>query len=615
MDSKNATDILNKNLDCMKKYRPMLYSEVKNYLDKSAHKSDKFTFVHTKEGNGTLEINYKKTNIRLNSLYNPEKEAERWVAQFNFVNINISVLMFGIANGVYCDAILNKLEKDSMVILLEPDRELFVYCLRYFNMTRLISDNRIQIYIEGINEGEFHSALQNNINAIMIPSMIVCSYPGFDKIYKANFEKFKREILEKVKLEYILNFALEDRFKAGIDNTLKNLHFIKESNYTREFSRILPNDVPVIIVSSGPSLDKNIKDLKKAKNKAFIIAVDTAVQYLSEYGVNYDAIITIDPFITLKHFNCDDCWQYPIFAGIKSSNEVLEHNSGRKIFMISSLFMSDLYRKHNLEYSAFTIGGSVATDAFNVAVELGAKRIIFVGQDLAFGGEFSHAGQKNDYEKYMDEDIKYVEDIYGNTIKTRSDWVRYLDWFNDEIAKLNGTIDVIDATEGGAKINGTRVMKLSDAIDKYCNNCFDFKQVISEKKLTFSDEQYIEVKKDIVKMKKELEIIKEKAEYGIKITEGILNKKNGSNLDRQKELYINKKIKEINEFIESQLVYSIIYDYMETKMSGILDVNCFTGDTQKDTIRSYELIVESLNAVIDVVDYTYQIFIKAIENL
>lgn len=615
MDSKIVTKILTNNLDCMKKYRPMLYSEVKNYLDKSAHKSDKFTFVHTKEGNGTLEINYKKNNIRLNSLYNPEKEAERWVAQFNFVNINISVLMFGVANGVYCDAILNKLEKDSMVILLEPDRELFVYCLRYFNMTRLISDNRIQIYIEGINEGEFHSALQNSINAIMIPSMIVCSYPGFDKIYKANFEKFKREILEKVRLEYILNFALEDRFKAGIDNTLKNLHFIKESNYTREFSRILPNDVPVIIVSSGPSLDKNISELKKAKNKAFIIAVDTAVQYLSKYGVNYDAIITIDPFITLKHFNCDACWQYPIFIGIKSSNEVLEHNSGRKIFMISSLFMSDLYRKHNLEYSAFTIGGSVATDAFNVAVELGAKRIIFVGQDLAFGGEFSHAGQKSDYEKYMDEDIKYVEDIYGNTIKTRSDWVRYLDWFNDEIAKLNGTIDIIDATEGGAKINGARVMKLSDAIDKYCNNCFDFKQVISEKKLTFSDEQYIEVKKDIVNMKKELEIIKEKAEYGIKITEGILNKNNGNNLDRQKELYINKKIKEINEFIESQLVYSIIYDYMETKMSGILDVNCFTGDTQKDTIRSYELIVESLNAVIDVVDYTYPIFIKTIENL
>lgn len=615
MDSKNATDILNKNLDCMKKYRPMLYSEVKKCLDKSAHKSDKFTFVHTKEGNGTLEINYKRTNIRLNSLYNPEKEAEGWVKQFDFVNINIAVLMFGIANGVYCNAILNKLEKDSMVILLEPDRELFAYCLRYFNMTRLISDNRIQIYIEGINEGEFHSALHNSINAIMIPSMVVCLYPGFDKIYKANFEKFKREILEKVRLEYILNFALEDRFKAGIDNTLKNLHFIKESNYTKEFSGILPHNVPVVIVSSGPSLDKNISELKKAKNKAFIIAVDTAVQYLSKYGVNYDAIITIDPFITLKHFNCDDCWQYPIFTGIKSSNEVLEHNSGRKIFMISSLFMSDLYRKHNLEYSAFTIGGSVATEAFNVAVELRAKRIIFVGQDLAFGGEFSHAGQKSDYEKYMDEDIKYVEDIYGNTIKTRSDWVRYLDWFNDEIAKLNGSVDVIDATEGGAKINGARVMKLSDAIDKYCNNCFDFKQVISEKKLTFSDEQYIEVKKDIVNMKKELEIIKEKAEYGIKITEGILNKKNGNNLDRPKELYINKKIKEINEFIESQLVYSIIYDYMETKMSGILDVNCFTGDTQKDTIRSYELIVESLNAVIDVVDYTYPIFIKAIERL
>lgn len=609
------SDILKNNINYMEVYRPKLWNKVKKYLDKLDCEFENFRYIETRDREGTIEIKYNKENIRLNSLYYPKKEAERWAKRFNFNNINIAVLMFGIANGVYCEAVLNNLKNDSIVILFEPDSELFLYCLRYFNMTRIISDRRIQIYIENINEEEFPSALKSSINAIMIPSMIVCAYPGFERIYNKYYKKFKREILEKVRLEYILNFALEDMFKAGLDNTLKNLHFINESNYTGEFSKMLPEDVPVIIVSSGPSLDKNIKDLKKAANKAFIIAVDTAVKYLSKYKVSYDAIITIDTLITLKNFDCDDCWQHPIFTGIKSSNEVLEHSTGRKIFMISSLFMSKLYRKYNLKYPSFENGGSVATDAFNVATALGAKRIILVGQDLAFGGEFTHAGQKKDYEEYMDEDIKFVEDIYGNLIKTRSDWVRYLDWFNDEIAKLNGSVDVIDATEGGAKIEGTRIMTLSSAIDKYCKTYFNFKEVLEETTFTFSGKQYNEIKKDIVDMGHELERIKEKAEYGIMITNSILKMKKNGDVDKEKELFVSEKIKEINEFIESQLVYNIICDYVETKMNGIMDVNCFTGNMFKDSLKSYELIIESLNAVIDAVEYAYPLFIKSIESL
>ena len=78
MDSKTVTDILNKNLECMKKYRPILYGEVKKYLDKQHQDLDFFKYIETKDRSGTIEIVRKQNRIRLNSIYSPKKEAEKW---------------------------------------------------------------------------------------------------------------------------------------------------------------------------------------------------------------------------------------------------------------------------------------------------------------------------------------------------------------------------------------------------------------------------------------------------------------------------------------------------------------------------------------------------------
>ena len=56
----------------------------------------------------------------------------------------------------------------------------------------------------------------------------------------------------------------------------------------------IPREMPAIIVSAGPSLNENIEELKKAKNKAFIIAVDTAMKPLLRNGIIPDMYAIID---------------------------------------------------------------------------------------------------------------------------------------------------------------------------------------------------------------------------------------------------------------------------------------------------------------------------------
>lgn len=596
---------LNINLNNIERYRPYLYAKIIEKINLNAYSFNRFNLLEARDGEKIVEIKIDNRKVRLNSLYSPKREVERWLEQFDFNNLNVSVIMFGIANGIFAKLLLQSLRKNEVAIFYEPDMELFLYCITNFDMTDIICDIRAELYIKDINDENFYRGLQKIITAVMLPSQIVCVYPKFDEIYKSEIKKFNRDIKEKYKLELVLTYALKDYYKRNIGNVIKNLRFIENSNYNEEFTGKVPDDVPIIIVSSGPSLDNNIDELKRASGKAVILAVDTAVKHLLMHNIKFDAIVTIDSDVTIEMLigNCEDIekknFKYPIFAGIGASNDVLKNSCGKKIWMINSEFMAKLYKKYNLKYSEWTIGGSVSTDAFKLAEKLGAKKIILVGQDLAFGDRATHAGGEKDYQEYLNEDISYVEDINGKKIKTRSDWLRFLYWFNSEIVTLDN-IQVIDATEGGAKIEGTKIMKLSEAIDKYCRYEFDFSSVLEHMTKTFSKQTYIMVKKDMLGMREELKKIRERAKIGLNLAESIIYLLENEESNSNKEIYYTQKIKEINEYIEDCLVYSIIRSYTETKINGIMEVNCFSGNVKEDMIKSFQLSKNAFKAIIDV---------------
>lgn len=606
---------LENNLHYLKKHNLKIYNTIEKIIYRKKYDLEKFEYYSTKDGIGTLAIENNGKKIRLNSLYSPQKEAEKWSQQFNYNNINISVVMFGLANGVFVNELLRKLDDEAIVIIMEPDSSLFIYSLMNFDMKSILSDVRLKLYIKNINDNEFYSAIHYYVNAIMIPSQIVCSYPKFEQLYCEEADKFMKIIDEKYRLEISLSFGLKDEYKNGIINTFKNLVYIKDSNYSSELIGKIPNEIPVIIVSAGPSLDKNIKELKKAENKAVILATDTAVKQLVVNDINFDAIISVDTMKKVEYINQKKYCNKIIFSGIKTSHNVLDSNYGKKIWIVSSRFMCTLYKESNLSFSAWTNGGSVATEAFNLAVEMGAKKIILVGQDLAFEGDYTHSGKIVDIEKYSQQDIKYVEGINGDMVRTRSDWVRYLDWFSYEIKRLNGSIEVVDATEGGAKIAGTRIMKLSDAISQYCVRNFEFEKIILKMEPTFSENEYNILLDRILYMSVEIDEIEKKSKYGIELSNKMLYMLNNEEYNKIIETECINRIKDINDFIQAQLVYTIIDDYMETKINGIMKVNNFTENLKKDKIITYELSKSAFKAILETVEYVRPIMEKEFNRI
>lgn len=593
-----------KNMNCLKDKRRQLYDKLLKIIDDNEFDFNRFELVETKSGQKTVEITNDGEKIRLNSIYNPQLEAQKWAAGFEIKNLDTPVIMFGLANGIFARAILNRLNKDSFAIIVEPDISLFIFCLHEFDMCDIFSNLDVVLLIDQINLDKLQEALNKNIDVKLLNIQVVCAHPKMDLLYRDACREFIKKIKErfvKSASELLTHVVLSDSI---LDNLFKNLCFIKESNCVSDMVGVIPNNIPFIITAAGPSLDKNVDELKNAEGKAFIMATDRSVGTLVKHNINFDAIITLDAIKTIDFLGDDPekFSDYPIFAGIDSNNGILKNNKSRKIWIITSDFWVSLCNKHQLDTTVYSIGGSVATAAFNVARLIGSKKIVLVGQDLAYDGEVSHTGdvkEKINYNNYN----KLIEGIHGEKLKTRADWVKFRNWFEKSIVELGEDIEVIDATEGGAKIQGTTILSLKETIEKYCVEEFDFKKNINNLKPTFSGEFYLDFKQDLLHLEKELDIIKRCAEKGIKASDDMLSMCQNRNYDPEKEKEYSKIIKEMNQIIEEQLIYKVIEQNISKNINLIMrGVNILTDDQEenlKDTCRIskfvYESILEAVN--------------------
>ncbi|QIB27503.1 motility associated factor glycosyltransferase family protein [Caloranaerobacter azorensis] len=152
--------------------------------------------------------------------------------------------------------------------------------------------------------------------------------------------------------------------------------------------------------------------------------------------------------------------------------------------------------------------------SLSLADYMGCNPIILIGQDLAYTDGKIHA-QNSTYEfdgnnENLGKDLIEIEDIYGNKVYTSKVWLSFLRWFELYIRE-NPEKEYIDATEGGAKIKGTNIMTLNEAIEKYCTEEINIAERLKNidssnselvEKITYSLRKLQELKKGLIKVKK-----------------------------------------------------------------------------------------------------------------
>ncbi|MDD3172604.1 MAG: DUF115 domain-containing protein [Herbinix sp.] len=553
--------------------------------------------IETKDGNRAIVLEKEGNITRLNSAYRPQAEAEKWAGQFDFNNLDIVVSMFGFGNGIFAREIMKRLGEKNILLIVEPSFDIFMHTLENYDITDILSETRISISIEGINKQEYSTLVDQCVNWINLNTQIICAHPQYDKLFIEEYDNFNKT-LRDVKIRETVNKNTEAYWGIRMTkNEIKNLKFLKECNILSDFIEDIPKDLPAIIVSAGPSLDKNIQYLKMAKGKAIIFAVDTALKYLLKHDIMPDFIVTLDAAKSPKHFADDRFKEIPLLCKSVSNPGVLELHKGRKILFSNEEFIDTIYKRLGKKQVFLHTGGSVSTAAYSICVALEFKRIIFIGQDLCYNGDYSHAGGVINNPHGSGERVMMVEDNNGNMVKARHDWYTYLIWLEDAI-ELCSHIDVINATEGGAKIKGAKVMTLSDAIDQYCNREIDVIQIVSNKKPTFSQEELGYVSAYFKESALDLEWIANKAKRSLAICNKLIIAAEKGKIGRLENQALAKKISVYNKEMSDKSVYQLLNDYISEVTTKHLDtINQLTDDIKVNQIKTYTISREVYKAI------------------
>ena len=396
----------------------------------------------------------------------PHRKSEGLRDRFKDTSARI-VIMFGCGDGQLLKELLGILDDRSIVIVCEPVAEVFD------NVAKIFRDERLILLNLAKDPAGLYEALIRFVDYYSLPRMDVCAHPGYDRAFPAEYASFLKQINDN-RERLLVNLNTMTRFRnEGTIHILENIEAISKAYFIRDLKETDVSDAKAIIVSAGPSLDKNIEDLRTAKGHALIIAVDTALKYMLARDIIPDLFVTIDPDKPMENFADERVRDIPVIFDEQTPSALLREHRAAKILYNCRDYPKKLFEACGISVDAnIASGGSVATAAFAICCDLGIKDIILIGQDLAYTGESTHAGGVVSAGVNGDIGTVMIEGIDGQKVRTRSDWLGYLRWFEHTIEltrQEKPEMRVIDATEGGALIRGTEVMTLKKAIAQTCN--------------------------------------------------------------------------------------------------------------------------------------------------
>ena len=539
-------------------------------------------------GSGDI-IPWINTDIRtwyLNSKLNPDEAAEIYAKRYEIRMYGI-YFIFGFSDGKHIREILKECDDTNLLVVCEPNLEFFSMICHYYDISDLLADDRIVIHFPELDH-DLDAMLGKVIDYTRIKLLEFCILPGYDILYHDLCTEYMDGVIERMRNE-IVNKSTSLSFDRLIPQyTLyhmknmiyhKNIGQLRQALDGRDISK-----VPCIIVAAGPSLDKNICQLKEVQGKAFVIVVDAALRTVLKNGVRPDLVCTLDANAPDRFFDGlnlkDVVWAYT-----RTTRKYIAENYGKDVFYYGYFYRNwNEILKKELGYRipSFPSGGSVSSEAFILALYLGFRTIVLMGQDLAFTGGQSHTkevvGTFGDNAEYIkSRRIVEVEGIDGEILETDFQMWFYKQWFEKVIKMNQQQVRVIDSTEGGAKIEGTVIQPLSTTIEQECRGKLDMYELEKQIPGAFSESQQRKLLKDLYSIKEETIRFQQKIEEIIEKQEKLLDQILNHAIAQQEMIHELKDVGKENEIVENMPVLEFVSMYAHKQEFEIGD-NIYTEE-------------------------------------
>lgn len=391
------------------------------------------------------------------------------------------VIAIGCLSSKELSKLYKKLNATSVLVVIEPNVELFNYALVNKKMS-VFNNANAYLFADGDlqNIQPFITTVLQNFNYYSLVNNITFYLTDFYRQYDAQIVKEIVQILRNTirsRLQSTGN-SIEDGL-TGLENNMRNIEYLLNSKDPQAIYQKYKGK-PAIVIAAGPSLNKNIQHLHKAVGKAVIIAVDTIAQKVIKMGIIPDFVTSVERVPEIYEYFYKN-YEFPkettlVGPSLLDTRVFQEYNS-EQILPFRTEVSEYRWLQNMLGITGnvgMLMGSSCAHVAFGIAAYVGANPIILIGQDLAYGQdeEDTHVSDtiydelKKEKKSRVKQITHYIEGYYEEEVKSTDTWIMFKQWFEIQADKLN--VDVINSTEGGAKIAHTIQMPFDKAIEKYC---------------------------------------------------------------------------------------------------------------------------------------------------
>ena len=465
-------------------------------------------------------INIYDTHHKI-SLYDtiPIEEVENQYKQFmeNYSRYPYT-FFYGVGNGVLLKLILG-LNSVKTLFVFEPNLELIYVVLNLIDFTEEIKNKRIEFHLEeDINFNTFYNICNNpDIKVFLRTYNLQINIPYYEKLYFENIKKLNKEMVNQIKL--IITGSGNDANDSliGLNHHLKHLPDIIKSYSLLDIINNKNSDYAVI-VSTGPSLAKQLPLLKKFQKNITILSVDASLPILQKEGIKPDLVFSMERVeATAKFFeNLDkEFLKDTIFIPSSVSHPLtIEYLKDMKVALSQRPF-AYIRMFHLHKWGYLGLGMSAANMAFDFAYLSKFKNIAFIGQDLAFGNDgttHSKGAVYGEYETQYKQNTLTTKGYYGENVQTSKVWDMFKNFFVRDIpiAKEKG-LNIYNCTEGGAYIDGAEHISFKNFLEQIDNKEKEF--YIPKKLSKEYQENHLKKSKKLVELYVErLSCIKEKIE-------------------------------------------------------------------------------------------------------
>ena len=414
---------------------------------------------------GNYYLNHNQINCLLHSTYNIEREMQELFKPLTQED-NQVILIFGLGYGHCLDYIKKHRIKYKRVIIFEPYNNILFEVLKKRSVKEIFGHKNVFVHLFKYPNEMASFLLKEAMGSKTVKILYHVSYMTLYKDLYDNVQRTFRS--EKNSVNTSIN-------TFGYFSNEWNLHQLKSlTEIDANASALLGKfeNIPGIIASAGPSLEKHYELLKQVGNQAVIVAPGTSTKIFNQMEIPAHIAMSIDSQIYQAQFY-EDFHLDSILVGSHRLHPDVHKNFPNKIMrvVLSTEFLAQYYFTEWIEEEFVSIDdhASVASSAVDLLAAMGCNPIILIGQDLCYSNNKLHAGDKDDVVGTQDglfEDI----DIHGNKVFTHAGFKSMQNDMELLNLKYHNKTKFYNATEGGLNIHGIENAKFQTLFDSFIKN-------------------------------------------------------------------------------------------------------------------------------------------------